>query len=231
MTDPLKKYEYYRNENGVLYCGDCLEIMPHIPKVDLVLTDPPYGISWQSNWRADTFDVLHNDNGFYPDWIKKTHTKILYMFTRWDVLQKWIEAVESFSVLKIKNVLVWDKLSHGAGDLNSWAPTYEMIIYATEKPIKLKGKRPQNILKFWRVDAGATGKSSGKMLKHPTQKPDSLFVEIIKHHDKGTTLDPFIGSGTTAVACQNLKRNFIGIEISETYCAIARKRLKQKPLL
>lgn len=69
--------------------------------------------------------------------------------------------------------------------------------------------------------------------EHPTQKPLELIKKllIIHSNENDIVLDPFLGSGTTAVACQSLKRNFIGIEISPEYCEIARQRLRQKPLL
>lgn len=68
--------------------------------------------------------------------------------------------------------------------------------------------------------------------EHPTQKPVSLMQWILTNYSKENDiiLDPFLGSGTTAVACRNLKRNYIGIEISPEYCAIAEKRLKQQNL-
>lgn len=66
---------------------------------------------------------------------------------------------------------------------------------------------------------------------HPTEKPVELIQQLIMANKGEIILDPFLGSGTTAVACQNLHRNFIGIEISPEYCKIAEQRLKHKPLI
>ena len=147
-----------------------------------------------------------------------------------DVMQEWIRDINSMFLgegLKVKDVLIWDKKSHGAGDLGSWAPCYEMIIYATKNREVLNGNRPQNVLRYWRVDAGATGISSGRLLNHPTEKPVPLFSDIINKHSSQTILDPFMGSGTTLRAAKDLGRKAIGIEIEEKYCHIAAKRMSQ----
>ena len=169
---------------------------------------------------------MRGDDCVSGDWIDLCHTDILYCFSRWDVLQEWINLIQNTG-LTVRNVLVWDKLAYGSGDLNSYAPTYELIIYATKDRVKLLGKRPSNILRHWRVDGGATGLSSGKLLIHPAQKPDELFSDILSHHNSNIILDPFLGSGTTLVCAKKLGRKAIGIEIEERYCQIAVKRLSQ----
>lgn len=220
---------YYDDGKGIqIYLGDCRTILPELGGADLVLTDPPYGVNWQSNWRADTFDKIKGDDVVSADWLKLLNTKSVYCFSKWTVLQKWIDAFDK-TPFKVRDVLVWDKKSHGAGDLNSWAPCYELIIFASTDSPKLVGSRSQNVLRHWRVDAGATGISSGKLLNHPAEKPVELFVNIIQKHE-GNVLDPYMGSGTTLVAAKNLGRKAIGIEIEEKYCRIAVERLKQEVL-
>ena len=222
---------YYEEDGITLYCGDCREILPQLKDkgFDLCLTDPPYGVSWQSNWRNDTFEKIVGDDSIRPDWIAFQGIPILYCFSRWDVLQRWIDGIEKYGY-SVRDVLVWDKLSHGAGDLKSYAPTYELIIYATKERVELTGKRPQNVLRYWRVDAGATGKSSGELLCHPAQKPTALLKSIISNHGSQSILDPFCGSGTTLIAAKQLGCEAVGIEISEKYCEIAVKRLSQMQL-
>lgn len=217
---------YYQDEWVTIYNGDCREILPELPKVDLVLTDPPYGIEWQSSWRTAKFDKIIGDNSISGDWIKLCKSEIFYCFTRWDVLQKWIDEFSN-NGLPVRDVLVWDKVAHGAGDLESYAPTYELIIYATKGRVKLSGSRPQNVLRYWRVDAGATGKSSGRLLCHPAEKPVPLFHHIIYNHHPDLILDPFTGVGSVLVAAKNQNVKSIGIEISEKYCEIAARRCQQ----
>jgi len=217
--------------NCRIACGDCLEILPdlEVGSVDAVVTDPPYGIEWQSNWRKDTFDVIAGDSQPNCDWIDEVgHLRfgIIYLFTRWDVMQFWIDAIHCHTELRVRDVLVWDKVAHGAGDLKSYAPTYELVIYATLDRETLVGKRHQNLFRYWRVDAGATGKSSRKLLCHPCQKPVELMVAIVNNHKGQTILDPLMGSGTTGVACIQTGRRFVGIEISPQYFKIAAKRIQ-----
>lgn len=211
-----------------IICGDCLEVMKQMPDkcVDLVLTDPPYGVSWQSNWSEEKRDKIANDDYLFFDWIDLLPDAPTYIFTKWTVLCEWTNALRQRKY-NIFDVIVWDKLSHGSGNLFSWAPTYELIIYCGKgKCPRLLGNRPQNVLRHWRVDGGATGISSGRLLSHPAEKPVSLFKDIIQKHECQTIFDPFLGSGTTAVACKELGRNFIGIEKEPKYCAIAEERLR-----
>jgi len=228
LKDSLKYPEDFINK---IICGDCLEVMKDIPDntIDLVVTDPPYGINYQSAWRIDTerFDFIEGDKNINSTFLKDCF-RILkedcgcYIFTRVDVYPEWLKEVEKY--FKIKSVIVWDRIIHGLGDLNgSYAPLYDLIIYAVKgKPI-LKGNRPKNILRVQRVD-------SDKLL-HPTQKPERLIESLIKNssNENDIVLDTFLGSGTTAVACKKLNRKFIGIEINSEYCKIAEERLKKVP--
>ena len=154
---------YYQDDFCTIYNGDCREILPLLEPVDLVLTDPPYGVGWQSNWREDTFDKIKGDDVVNTDWIKLLDAPSIYCFSKWPVLQKWIDAFEIIPI-KVRDVLVWDKKSHGAGDLNSWAPCYELIIFASVYSPKLLGNRSQNVLRHWRGDAGASGKGNRKII-------------------------------------------------------------------
>ena len=217
-------------DDVTLVLGDCLEYMKTMKagSVDAVITDPPYGVGWQSNWRKDTFDLIRNDEILYLDWIEYVKTNYFYCFATWKTMQPFIDKIGEH--YKVKDVLIWDKKSHGAGDLKSYAPCYEMIIYAT-----IKGNTPffvnrkQNVLRYWRVDAGATGKSTNNLLCHPAQKPVELFKSLIldSSHPGDLVFDPFMGSGTTGVAAVQLGRRFIGCEIDPVYFAIAEKRIKK----
>jgi DNA modification methylase len=222
---------YYEEDGIVIYNADCRDILPHLPKVDLVLTDPPYGINYVSRWGSTSFDKILDDHSVSAGWLSILQPyRAMFMFTRWDVLQEWREAVECNGG-KVRDVLVWDKRAHGAGDPStSWAPTYELILFSSVEPMKFVNGRPQNILRHWRVDAGATGMSTGRLLCHPNEKPIPLLKQLIANYEIATILDPFMGSGTTLRAAKDLGRKAIGIEIEEKYCEIAVKRLAQEVL-
>ena len=209
-----------------LYLGDCLEVMRDMPdnSVDAVVTDPPYGIGYVSNMRKKSFGVMQSDDITNAAWLifmvrLLKDTGAIYCFSRWDVLGVWKSLFEFFG-LSVKNCIVWDKGLFGMGDLEgAFAPTHEMILFASRGRHILRGKRAADIIKINRV---------GSKRDHPTEKPVELMRELIlKSTNPGDTmLDPFMGSGTTIIAAIQTGRNAIGIEIDERYFAIAQRRIK-----
>lgn len=214
------------NENiNKIINADCLDILKQLPDkcVDLVLTDPPYGISYQSKGRTDKYDKILNDENlnWLPLCLKELKrvskdTAMWYIFCSWhkiDIFKQQIEKVKN-----VKNILIWNKNNFGAGDLqNDYAPKYEMIIFCNDNKA-LNGKRMANVLNFAKTDNSL----------HPTQKPVDLFGVLIEKSslENDLILDPFSGSGTTAVACNNLNRRFICIEKDPDYWRASVKRLE-----
>lgn len=204
---------YYETKFGKLYHGDSLEILPNLEPVDLVLTDPPYGIEYQSAWRTDKTqwkDKIHGDNE-YPLWVFELEpSNALFAFCRWDNLA---------DIPKPKSFIVWDKLCHSMGDLkHEFGRQWEGIAFYPGKNHKFV-KRPVDIIRCPKVPA--------EQLVHPNQKPIGVYQAILGSHT-GIVTDPFFGSGTTGVACERLKRQWIGIEISEKYCEISAKRIEKE---
>ena len=217
-----------------IVCGDCLEMMRLIPDkcVDLVLTDPPYGIDFQSNMRTQSvkFDKLENDdNNFrfktYPEMFRilKDNSVAIIFCSFKNYADDYKEIERLFS---IKNCIIWDKGGGGIGDLeHSLSTDYEMAIIAHKGLCPIRGKRDGSIWK--------SGKVNPNTQSHPTEKPVGIIKQFIeKFSDKQRLIfDPFMGSGTTARAATDLGRNWIGCEISEKYCTIWEDRLKQQNLL
>jgi len=197
--------------------GDCLEFMKQMPdnSIDLVLTDPPYGIDFRSNYRYEKHEKIVGDDRFPVEIISELQRiakKAVYIFCRWDNLK---------DLPKPKSVLAWVKNNWSMGDLkHEHGRQWEAICFYPQEEHKFIKRIPDVIY----------GDRTGNVL-HPTQKPIKILKEIISANVCDTILDPFLGSGTTAVAAQALGRNFIGIEISEKYCEIAKQRLRQKTLL
>ena len=212
--------------------GDCLEIMKTFAdnQFDLVLTDPPYGIDYQSAWRTDKSKwkpKIANDKEPFVDWIPEAFRLLkdggrLFCFYRWDVQNEFKNALED-SKFSVKSQVIWDKIIHGMGDLNGeYAPQHECIMYATKGRYEFRGKRPTSIIQCQRVQP--------EKLLHPNEKPIKLLRKLIRQvTSKGdNVLDCFGGSFSTMIACQHEDRNFTGIEISPEYCEIARKRVQEE---
>ena len=145
------------------------------------------------------------------------------MFCRWDVQEKFKEAVNVH--WKVKSQVIWDRGVHGLGDLNGqYAPCHDIIWFGTSGNWIFPNHRPRSIYRIDRLPANE--------LLHPTQKPVPLMKRIITDLTNlgDLILDPFMGSGTTGIACVQTGRNFIGIEIDPKYYAIAEKRIAEARL-
>jgi len=204
---------YYETPLGKLYHGDCLEIMPQLEPVDLVLTDPPYGIDYQSAWRTDRTqwkDKIQGDNE-YPLWVFDLQPlNALFVWCRWNNLKE---------IPMPKSLIVWDKMCHSMGDLkHEFGRQWEALAFYPKQNHEFI-KRPVDIIRCPKV--------TPEKLLHPNEKPVGVYYPILKSH-AGTVLDLFFGSGSLGVACERLKRKWIGIEIEEKYCEIAAKRIDQE---
>lgn len=219
---------------GKIILGDCLEVMKTFKdnQFDLVLTDPPYGIDFQSNrkvkWQQK--DKIVNDKEPYTDWLADAFRVLkpsgsLLCFCRWDVQEMFIKAIREAG-FKLKSQVIWDKGLHGMGDLKAeFAPQHETILFAIKDSFSFPSKRPTTIIKEMRVSPTA--------LQHPNEKPDKLLAKLISYttQEGDTVLDCFAGSGSTLYAAKRLGRNYIGIEIDPKYVKIAEERFKQEVLL
>ena len=205
---------------------DCLNGIKRIDdkSIDLVLTDIPYGMDFQSSRRKEKHLKIQNDIdvNWFPVWIKEIDriTKEdahLYIFCSHHKVDFFKSEIEKYR--KVKNILIWEKNNHGSGDLlGDYAPKYEMILFCSNGDKKLNGGRDANIIKANRTQNNL----------HPTEKPVNLMEYFIeKSSEKNDlVLDTFAGSGSTLVACKNTNRNFIGFEIEETYINTINKRLQ-----
>ena len=220
---------YYEDEAVTIYLGDCRDVLPRLGEVDLVLTDPPYGIEYITNyrtWRTHIATRVKGDESspvsIIPS-IRLVESGALYWFTTERSIESFYFSASGCG-LEPKRMLVWDKGNWAAGDLEGdWACQTEYIPWATRGRHKLRGNRPPNLLHV-RREVAAT-----RIVDHPTQKPVDLMRQIIlpSSDRDNIVLDPFMGSGTTLRAAKDLGRKAIGVEIEERYCEIAAKRMAQ----
>jgi DNA modification methylase len=232
-----------------LHLGDCLEIMPLIPdkSIDIILTDPPYGIS-------DNIRITRGKNK-----MKFKGSDINYNFGDWDIFRSWDNLYNftvkwiDLSISKIKDdgvfITFFDrkKIGHIIDYLENIGFRFRnMIFFCKSNPvpqarkinwqssvevgiIMTRGKAHYNYIRgqhkeYWTIPIC----SGNERTPHPTQKPLKIFSDLVEwwSFDDDTVLDPFMGSGTTGVACKNLNRRFIGIEKDEKYFEIAKRRIE-----
>lgn len=213
-------------ELNKLYYGNCLEIMKHMPddSVDLILTDPPYLIDYQSNHRKDKFDKIENDNDpeFIVHYLKECYrilknNRTAYVFTDYKTYD-FFKPVFEDSGFKLKNTLIWVKNNWGGGDLEgAYGHRYEMIMYGHKGRRLLTGKRFNDVLEYDRVLPGP----------HPTEKPIDLLEHLITNStdQDDIVFDGCAGSGTSLIAAMNTDRKYIGVEIDEGFFNYAKERL------
>jgi len=204
-----------------IICGDCLEILKELPdnSVDLVLTDPPYGINADKG--VGGFGASKTDKHYKDDWDKQTPDK-KYFDEILRVSKNAIIFGGNFFTDKLPvngHWIVWDK----KGDIAFNNPFGDCELAWTNINKK-------SVKKYTAIQQGFVTEEKDRY--HPTQKPLHLFKKILEDYsEKGQTiLDPFLGSGTTVVACKQTNRNYIGIELSQEYVDIANKRLEQDVL-
>jgi DNA modification methylase len=218
------------NENTIN--GDSLEVLKTLDDgcIDIVITDPPYGINYKSNGSKYTNSItnrgLLNDGHeafkLLDDTCKilldKTAEKShLYFFCSWAVFSEFESIIEKYFI--IKTPLVWDKLQNSMGDLtNSWGNQTEIIIHCV-KGHKGLNKRKGNLIKIPRLH-------SSKMV-HPTQKPVELIKELLEVSalKNDFVVDPFMGSGSTIKACNEYGVKSLGIELDKEMFLIANKNI------
>jgi site-specific DNA-methyltransferase (adenine-specific) len=198
--------------------------------VDCLLTDPPYGIQYESHYRrhepivGDVFDeslsILEAMCALYRPKLKPDAH--IYIFTSWRVMHAVVPLVSRY--FYVKNCLVWDKRVHGCGDLKrDYAHQHEFVLYCwmdSQSGRALRPPRPSNVLPFMRVTP------SQKV--HPTEKPVGLLLYLLEKSVSPGDLvaDPFAGSGTTLLAARELGCRWWGCEIDADYYRCAEQRLR-----
>ncbi len=215
MTN-LKDYLFYQDDWSTIYHADCREILPLLPPVDLVLTDPPYGRNMNFGRRSES--IIGDEDVSLRDLVIEMLPNI----------SKFIFGSPlCLRPQDIKAVLIWDKSElTGMGDLSfPWKITHEEI-YVMGNGFKIE-RRDGSVLRFPLRPSWSNHPDSISGL-HPAEKPVSLIQYLLTKTNARIILDPFMGSGTTLVAAKNLNRKAIGIEIEEKYCVIAVKRLRQE---
>ncbi len=205
---------YYQDSSVTIYHGDCREILPTLPKAELVLADPPYNLKRKYGGTYDD-DLSREDfSSFVESWLPR-------LITAGDVvlITPGIANMGIYLRYSPTWVMAWTKpfsVSHSPVGFSNWEPIF---IWGKKR---INGKSDHYSIP-WVKDNEAVG--------HDCPKPLPLYKVLVNQWSEyGVTLDPFMGSGTTLRAAKDLGRKAIGIEIEEKYCEIAAKRMAQEVL-
>jgi DNA modification methylase len=208
---------YYQDEQSTIYLGDCRDILPELPKVDLVLTDPPYGIDENSDKNNSRGGCANPKNYGEYHWDKKIDEYLIALI-----------------LLKGRNSIIW-----GGNYYANWLkPSTCWLVWYKDNgtndfaDCELAWTSFSTAVRYFKYRWNGMIQENMKDKEfrfHPTQKPVPLMNWVLSKYSEVTdlVLDPFMGSGTTLVAAKKLGRKAIGIEISEKYCEIAVNRLRQ----
>lgn len=221
---------FYERDGVLIYHGDCREILPTLGReaCDLIVTDPPYGVGWQSNTRREKFAPIAGDDGSLdvPAALSLAgfalrRSRHAYIFGRFDLTFPLVAKAD----------LIWDKELMGSGDLTSaWGPSHEPIMFAYRVADRAKANmkggavparlRHGTVLRCKRPNAT-------RVRRHPTEKPVALLRQLVESssHMGDLVLDPFLGSGSTLVAAVLEGRAGVGIELDAGYAEIAAERV------
>lgn len=197
---------FYEHGGITIYCADCREVLPTLPTVDLVLTDPPYGI----NFAAQPTKWQRRAGQRPESWDSMTITEVP-------------------SLLSIGRIqIVWGGNYYPLPPSRGWLTWYKPDAPPSMANVELAWTNQDRNSRLITCTISAT---NGERVGHPTQKPLAVMLWCLNQFPNAKLiLDPFMGSGTTLVAAKQLGRRAIGIEIEERYCEIAARRLEQEVL-
>jgi len=205
-------------KTNIIYNEDCIEGMKRLPdnSIDLLLTDPPYGIGIAKWDKRDYYDFLFNES------IRiLKEGRYAFIFSTKKNLKRPNFKHDIFAVIKS-----FAQYRQHLGMIDGW---YPIIYFVKGKPRRCNPKKNWFIL-----NTAPRSKNNPKInSKHPTPKNKDIINHIITSYSlqNDIVLDPFIGSGTTAIACKRLNRKYIGFEINKEYYEIAQQQIEAEKTL
>lgn len=236
---------YYENDLVKLYKGDSMQVLKQLDYCfDAIITDPPYAINFQRNhWDKTSFDICCYSNCFYQ---KLKHNGNLIMFQGWS---NACNTIDKFSkIFFLKNWIIYDRIKGRGAKINFVSTRQDILWFTKNEKTYTFNQQPSNIKK---KTGGSIGTKNGcqyrklsnvwsdispivpwsqERVAHPTQKPLQLMQRLVRifSNQNDIILDPFAGSGSTAIACLNQNRKCILIQKEEKYCEIIKNRILNK---
>lgn len=221
---------YYETEMATIYNADCRELELPKASIDLLLTDPPYGISYKARAKHDM--IAGDDDNSFVKGALATALKALRVNRHFYVFgPDVVSDLTTYATME----LVWDKgrLSAGAGPgglASPWSSGHERITFGLYSPYKSHSNVGAGAVRLRRSSVIRVPKTSNGRgtSRHPNEKPVELMRVLVEASSQfgETVYDPFAGSGSTLVASVLEGRKTIGVEIDEAYCELIAKRLE-----
>ena len=209
MTKP-----YYQDDHVTLYHGDCLELADLWTCADVLVSDPPYGMAYESGWVKGRSTTINGDQStaIRDKALKAWGDGPALVFGTW----------RQERPKGLRHLLIWDKGDDpGTGDLKMpWGNSHEEVYVLGRGFI---GRRGPAVIRCQKPPVNNRD-------AHPTPKPVALMESLLVKCPPGIIADPFAGSGSTLVAAKALGRKAIGVELEEKYCEITARRLAQDAL-
>lgn len=237
----VKAGDLWRIGEHRLLCGDSTRredverVMQGIQST-LMVTDPPYGIKYDTTWREDAgistagpqsaHDIEWDENADWRGAYKLSGVDIAYIWHATIFSRLVADGLESAGFV-VKQQIIWNKTVAAFGR-SHYSYKHEPCWYAVRKGKTSRWCGPTNEVTVWDIASPRhiMGGSDEEKQPHSTQKPLECMARPIRNHDALEVYDPFVGSGTTIVACQNLRRKCRAIEISPAYCSVSLQRMQ-----
>ncbi|MCX6811629.1 MAG: site-specific DNA-methyltransferase [Candidatus Berkelbacteria bacterium] len=246
----MRKLNFPKDFLNKIICGDCLEVMKQMPdgSIDLVVTSPPYNLrnstgngmkdgrggKWQN--AALQHGYTHHDDCMphkeYVKWQRECLTEMMRVINdqgaifynhKWRVQDGILQDRQDIvSGLPVRQIIIWKRKGGINFNRGYFLPTYE-VIYLIAKPKFRLAQKANSYGDVWEFAQDMDN-------KHPAPFPVALIERCVSSTGAKIILDPFIGSGTTAVAAMFLKRDYIGIDISPEYCKMSEERIKKNKI-
>ncbi|MBV2364276.1 DNA-methyltransferase [Streptomonospora nanhaiensis] len=223
----------YTSDLATVVLGDSTDpaVIDAAPVADLLCTDPPYGVRWQSGFRSEAFPEIIGDDGTLDvpavlgAWCKRlqAHRHVYVFGYAPDQLAEPMRLGGTCT-------LVWDKQKHNGGNLSlPWGPGHEPIAFGVYTPsARRRAQGGGNLAARLRRSSVIRVRGlSGQVIRHPTEKPTALMRSLIESSTSpgDLVLDPFAGSGTTLVAAVLEGRRAYGVELDSRYAELAVDRV------
>lgn len=224
---------FWEGDGVQIYHGDCRDVIPQLDTVDLVLTDPPYGMAYNSGW-TKVSSAIRSDGvrqgvrllraALFELQPKLADDAHFYTFCHWESWPDFYDSASSY--FNLRNALIWWKDRGGMGDLrHEYGKDYEVILFGAKGRRELEGRRDGCV-----IEGIPPCNPNGR--RHPTEKPVALMRYFIEKScpPGGLVVDPFCGSGAVLEAARECGRRAVGIDLVLGHCESSRDRLSQRDL-